>query len=74
MKCPICKGKGVVSEPRNSDESKKKRRQAMAITLRKAGFSYGEIKEMCGYPARSGVFASIKRYVDHSDGRGERIP
>jgi hypothetical protein len=49
MKCPICKGKGCLSDPRKVGRDRTAEKKAMAKTLRDAGYSIRQIQEFLGY-------------------------
>lgn len=49
MKCPICKGRGELKEPRVRFKDKAAEKKAMAKTLREAGYSLRQIQGFLGW-------------------------
>jgi hypothetical protein len=62
-KCPVCGGKGTLPVPkRNAKELKAtETKHAMAQTLIKAGYSYGEVADLLGYKSRSTVAFAVNK-------------
>ena len=56
MKCPICKGKGEIINPK-----KKLDKRGMAQTLIKAGFSYRQVAKFLDYKSTYSIINLIKQ-------------
>lgn len=65
--CPVCKGRGHVPSPRKHTRDRTAERNAMAKTLRRAGYSIRQIQELLGWKSpRSAHMAT--RGVETSNG------
>lgn len=61
MKCPCCKGKGTLPEPRSSERDLSAERARMAKTLRDAGYSLRQIGGFLGYKSPRSVVLALER-------------
>jgi hypothetical protein len=52
MKCPICKGKGELPEPKRKFQD---RRKEMAVVLLREGFGTREVQRFVGYKSPRSV-------------------
>lgn len=62
MKCPICKGRGELPEPRQHGRDRAEEKKAMARTLRNAGYSLRQIQDFIGWKS----VASARDAVDET--------
>lgn len=56
IKCPVCKGTGKITK---SKKTLAELRKEMARTLRKAGYSYGQISFFLGWKSRQSAHKAI---------------
>ena len=61
VKCPICKGKGELPEPRQVARDRDAERRKMARTLRENGYSLRQIQEFCGWKSVRSVVLAVER-------------
>lgn len=60
MKCPICKGKGHIPEPRKVARDRAKERQSMAKVLRANGYSIRQIADFLGWKSPRSVQEALE--------------
>ena len=61
MKCPVCKGKGCLPEPRKIERDRASEKKAMAKTLRANGYSIRQIADFLGWKSpRSAAMALME--------------
>ena len=61
MKCPVCKGKGELPEPRSTQRDKTAERQRMVRILRDAGYSIRQIAALIGYKSPRSVALALEK-------------
>jgi DNA-binding transcriptional MerR regulator len=61
MKCPICKGCGELPEPNKIARDRAEEKQAMAKTLRDAGYSLRQIQEFIGWKSVRSAAAAVEK-------------
>jgi transposase len=64
MKCPICKGSGLIKPPKNilnKHDLKMLKREAIYI-LKEQGYSYREIMKMFGYKSTRSISENLRLY------------
>lgn len=61
MKCPICKGKGDLPEPRSTQRDKAAERRRMVRILRDAGYSIRQIADLIGYKSPRSVVLALEQ-------------
>ena len=59
MKCPICKGKGELPEPRQVGRDRAKEKREMARVLRANGYSIRQIADFIGYKSPRSVVLAL---------------
>ena len=60
MKCPVCKGKGELPEPRKVARDRSKERRAMARVLRANGYSIRQIADFLGWKSPRSVMLALE--------------
>ena len=60
MKCPVCKGKGCLPDPRKKFADESEAKKAMAKTLVDAGYSYRQVQSFLGWKSVASVQQAIK--------------
>jgi ribosomal protein L15E len=61
MKCPVCKGKGHLPEPRKIERDRAQERYAMAKVLRANGYSIRQIADFLGYKSPRSVVVALEQ-------------
>lgn len=61
MKCPVCKGKGCLPEPRKVQRDRTKERRDMAKVLRANGYSIRQIQEFLGWKSPRSVVIALEQ-------------
>lgn len=61
MKCPICKGKGCLPEPKQRGRDMTLERRKMAKTLRDAGYSLRQIRDFIGWKSVRSVVQTLEK-------------
>ncbi len=61
MKCPVCKGKGHLPEPRKVERDRTKERYEMAKVLRANGYSIRQIADFLGYKSPRSVVVALEQ-------------
>jgi hypothetical protein len=59
MRCPVCKGKGELPEPRQAGRDRSKERRDMAKVLRKNGYSIRQIANFLGWKSPRSVVLAL---------------
>lgn len=59
MKCPICKGRGELPEPRQHGRDRADEKKKMAKTLRDAGYSLRQIQDFIGWKSVRSAAAAV---------------
>jgi len=54
MKCPVCKGKGIVNTPRNLEQEISLREKTVRA-LRKQGYTFHAIMHIVGYKSPQSI-------------------
>lgn len=60
MKCPVCKGKGNLPEPRKVARDRAAERRAMAKVLRSNGYSIRQIADFLGWKSPRSVVEALE--------------
>lgn len=61
MKCPVCKGKGHLPEPRSTQRDRTKDKQGMAKVLRANGYSIRQIAEFLDWKSPRSVSVALSK-------------
>lgn len=62
MKCPVCKGKGEIANPKQ-DKDFERVKVRMTKVLRKEGFSIREIMKLLGYKSPRSIMENLKKMI-----------
>ena len=60
MKCPVCRGKGNIAEPRNP-QMELKLREKTVRELKEKGFGFREIMLIVGYKSTNSISKILKK-------------
>jgi hypothetical protein len=61
MKCPVCKGKGELPEPRKVARDRTRERYEMAKVLRANGYSIRQIADFLGWKSPRSVVVALEQ-------------
>jgi len=61
MKCPVCKGKGSLPEPRKIERDRTHERREMAKVLRANGYSIRQIADFLGWKSPRSVVVALEQ-------------
>lgn len=61
MKCPVCKGKGELPEPRQVLRDRTRERRDMARVLRANGYSIRQIADFLGWKSPRSVVVALEQ-------------
>lgn len=64
MKCPVCKGKGIIRKPKKQMSGIRK---DMALVLHKYGYTFREIADAVGWKSRQSAQQAIATAIEKDD-------